>query len=60
MIEMRGKIGKTVVFGVSGPDAFQVTMEAMRYAEQYREEGDVLMQQKIDGRWKRAGLIHQN
>lgn len=59
MIEIRGKIGKTVVFGVSGPEAFQVMMEAARYAEQYREEGTVQMQQKIDGRWKNCGRLSQ-
>lgn len=59
MVEMRGKIGKMVMFGVSGNDAFQVMQEVARYAELYCEEGTVQVQQKIDGRWKNCGRISQ-
>lgn len=47
--EYQIKVDSMVVAGASGPGA---NVHAYRYAMQYQEEGEVTVQQKINGRWR--------
>lgn len=52
--EFQIKQGGMVVAGASGPRARQ---EAMRYAWTYAQDGDVTIQQKVNGRWRNFAKI---
>lgn len=49
--EYQIKADGMVVAGSSGTDA-RARAEAFRYAVQYQEEGEVTIQQKVNGRWR--------
>jgi len=57
-VEWRGLIDGQVMFGISGPPEF-ARREAYRYAYQYLEEGDVMLQARDygKGKWQRVTCL---
>lgn len=56
MIRFRIRQNGMTVAGTDGPNA---ELEIMRYAGQYRADGEVTIQHNAEGYWKRYALLCQ-